>query len=140
MITFLPYESFHASAACLDHKRIWKQVLEANQILKILDGAPSRYENHPAVLMWEDYESALLMYRDAVVAEWVKRRLVDPPAILCLFTEAPMPPWLGDERVHRSHRSALLAKMPDHYGQFAWDVEPMDLSQNPFPYFWPVKR
>jgi hypothetical protein len=41
------------------------------------------------------------------------------------------PPWLGDERLHASHRSNLLRKDPEHYGQFEW-TEPDDL-----PYWWP---
>ncbi len=42
-----------------------------------------------------------------------------------------LPPWLGDERVHRSHRSALLRKDPDWYGRLFTDV-PADL-----PCYWP---
>jgi len=42
-----------------------------------------------------------------------------------------LPPWLGDEALHRSHRSALLRKDPEYYGRF-FD-EPLDL-----PYVWPA--
>ncbi|MBB6567572.1 hypothetical protein HPO96_06170 [Kribbella sandramycini] len=41
------------------------------------------------------------------------------------------PPWLGDDAVHRSHRSALLRKDPGYYAQY-FD-EPADL-----PYVWPA--
>jgi hypothetical protein len=43
-----------------------------------------------------------------------------------------VPPWLGDPDVHRSHRSALLRKDPDHYRALFTDV-PDDLA-----YVWPV--
>ena len=42
-----------------------------------------------------------------------------------------LPRWLGDKRLHRSHRSKLLAKDPLHYGRFFTDVPP-DVE-----YFWP---
>jgi hypothetical protein len=44
------------------------------------------------------------------------------------------PPWLGDEAFHASHRSNLLRKNPEWYGQFGW-TEPDDL-----PYVWPVGK
>ena len=43
-----------------------------------------------------------------------------------------LPPWLGTESLHASHRSNLLRKDPDWYGRFGW-TEPPDL-----PYIWPV--
>ncbi|HEX7304900.1 MAG TPA: cytoplasmic protein, partial [Lentzea sp.] len=42
-----------------------------------------------------------------------------------------LPPWIGDEAVHRSHRSSLVRKFPEHYRRFFPDV-PDDL-----PYVWP---
>ena len=46
--------------------------------------------------------------------------------------EILMPWWMGDPRLHDSHKSNLLRKYPEYYRQFGWDV-PEDL-----PYFWPV--
>lgn len=45
-----------------------------------------------------------------------------------------LPPWLGDEPFHRSHRSSLLRKDPAHYGPLFPGV-PDDLE-----YVWPVRR
>jgi len=42
-----------------------------------------------------------------------------------------LPPWLGEEAVHVSHRSSLLRKDPAHYRRF-FPTEPDDL-----PYVWP---
>jgi hypothetical protein len=44
-----------------------------------------------------------------------------------------LPPWLGDDELHRSHQSALVRKDPDHYRPLFPDV-PDDL-----PYVWPVR-
>jgi hypothetical protein len=42
-----------------------------------------------------------------------------------------LPPWLGREELHLSHRSALVRKDPDFYRPRIGDVPP-DL-----PYVWP---
>ena len=48
--------------------------------------------------------------------------------------EIVMPPWLGNEALHASHRSNLLRKDPGFYGRYGW-TEPADL-----PYVWPVRQ
>jgi hypothetical protein len=49
-----------------------------------------------------------------------------------LVAAGDVPPWLGDDAVHRSHRSALVRKDPEHYRPRFPDVPP-DL-----PYVWPA--
>ncbi len=44
-----------------------------------------------------------------------------------------LPPWLGDEAVHRSHQSALVRKDREHYAPLFPGV-PDDLA-----YVWPVR-
>lgn len=134
MQTFLPYQSFHRSARVLDTKRLGKQRLECLQILDTLKhGGP--WENHPAVLMWKGYRNALKVYMNVVLDEWEHVRGFRNDSfwfhdgVHALTTT--MPPWLGDEDFHASHRSNLLRKDPIHYGKFGWD-EPSDL-----PYVWP---
>lgn len=58
--------------------------------------------------------------------------IVRPRAQDGLARAGELPPWLGDEDFHRSHRSALLRKDPSHYKGFFPDV-PEDL-----PYEWPL--
>jgi hypothetical protein len=43
-----------------------------------------------------------------------------------------MPPWLGDNKFHSAHRSALLFKDFAYYSKFGWDESP-ELN-----YVWPV--
>jgi hypothetical protein len=47
------------------------------------------------------------------------------------FLAGELPPWLGDEALHLSHRSALFRKDPDFYRPLFGEV-PADL-----PYVWP---
>lgn len=141
MQTFLPYASFQHTAEVLDRQRLGKQRVETLQIVKCLAGdSPGRgWSNHPAVKMWSGYEPALARYGLVMIDEWVGRGYRDTCAgkIMAYFDAADMvdpamPPWIGDELVHASHRSNLLRKAPEHYGALGWN-EPSDL-----PYVWPV--
>jgi len=144
MQTFLPYPSFADSAAVLDYRRLGKQRVEAKQILIALGvsvgehagNAESRWRHHPAVRMWRGFERCLCNYAMVVCREWRDRGFND--TLLEQFEHAAdprpleIPRWLGHEAVHESHRSNLLRKNSDHYGQYGW-VTPCDL-----PYVWPV--
>ena len=61
MQTFLPYEIFSESALALDKKRCWKQVVEAKQIIEVLELYSHTGDeylpriNHPAVRMWDSW-------------------------------------------------------------------------------------
>lgn len=138
MQTFLPYPDFAASARCLDRQRLGKQRVEVLQILRALTGASSGWRNHPAVKMWRGHEAALAEYGLAICAEWTSRGYVDNCAARIADLagdEPPTPPtWLGDERLHASHRSNLMRKNSDHYGGLGW-TERDDL-----PYYWPAGR
>ena len=136
MQTFLPYSSFDLSAQCLDYKRLGKQRVEAKQIHNIVSGARSTggWLHHPAVLMWMGHVGALALYHDFMIDEWVARGYKNTmPHLWTGEDDFDMPAWLGDERVHESHRSNLLRKDPDHYGKYEW-AEADDL-----PYFWPTE-
>jgi len=147
MQTFLPYPDFKKSAKCLDWRRLGKQRVEAYQILRILCGVNegNGWVNHPAVRMWEGYEWALFDYICEICLEWIEVRgykdtiydkidLLPIPGDpnLAINLNLPMPPWFGDASFHASHRSNLLRKDPEWYGQFGW-TEPNDLA-----YVWPV--
>lgn len=148
MQTFLPYADFAASARALDDKRLGKQRVEVLQILRALHRPDYGWRNHPAVLMWRGYEAALGCYGVTICQEWCRRghadtcetkirdelREIGAPVVNCnRLARKALPPWLGDERVHASHRASLLRKDPDWYGErFTDDPE--------LPYFWPVRK
>jgi hypothetical protein len=140
MQTFMPYSDFGLSARVLDNKRLNKQRIEVLQLLNALLGVKkSAWINHPAAKMWKGYEGVLVAYGISVCLEWKLRGFKDTcqDKILVLFRrfklrESLLPPWLGEEDFHASHRSNLLRKDPKHYGQFGWK-EPNNL-----PYVWPV--
>jgi len=143
MQTFLPYANFHLSAECLDNKRLNKQIVEVQQILKALTDPNYGWQNHPAVKMWRGYEFQLCLYGMAMNEKYAFRfnRAVDYHKSGQYITSVyfnnhnwtdKRPPWLGDVAFHASHRSNLLRKDKDFYSQFGWK-EPDNL-----PYIWPI--
>ncbi|MEV0674955.1 MSMEG_6728 family protein [Actinosynnema sp. NPDC050436] len=150
MQTFLPSPDFVATARVLDHRRLGKQRVEAIQVLRGLLVPGYGWRHHPAVAMWAGYEEALVRYGLDVCAAWCAIGHADTCATTLradltaglgevevreqaeLAAAGELPPWLGDDHVHRSHRSALVRKDPAHYGPLFPDVPP-DLA-----YVWPA--
>ena len=136
MQTFLPSYDLAETAKVLDNKRLWKQVIECEQLFYSLTLPVYGWKYHPASVMWQGCEQALVEYgltialecSDRGVAAWKKvalfEQLFDPDQVV-------RPVWWGDPRVTASHRAALLAKMPEHYGQFGWAERPG------LNYYWP---
>lgn len=132
MQTFLPYQDFDLSAKVLDPSRLGNQVYREGKTL-ILGGWP----NHPASKMWLGYRVALAEYCLACLRELSLRgrhyqKHIDFFYAIRHSGDLVMPPWLGREDFHASHRSNLLRKNASWYGRFGW-TEPNDL-----PYIWPI--
>jgi hypothetical protein len=150
--TFVPYADFARCAQVLDDRRLGKQRVEVLQLIRATTWPDYGWRHHPAALMWKGYEEALGAYGIAICAEWCRRGKQDTcdvkiradlttagiPKVRTqrqLQRAKRLPPWWGDEAVHRSHRSSLLRKDPEHYGpQFEPDL-PDDLD-----YVWPVRK
>ncbi|GAA1615064.1 MSMEG_6728 family protein [Nonomuraea maheshkhaliensis] len=150
MQTFLPFPDFAASAAVLDPLRLGKQRVETLQILRALTVPGYGWRHHPVVKMWAGYEEALVRYGLEMCRHWCSLGRADTCANtmtteLALLRGTPvvraqaelaaageLPPWLGDEKLHLSHRSALLRKDPGFYRPVFGDDDPDDLD-----YVWP---
>ena len=134
MQTFLPYADFKKSVEVLDYKRLGKQRVETFQVLNILLGRTDTkgWVNHPVTVMWRGYESALQKYQNYTIAEWIKRGYKNNMTFENILLEVKMPPWFGDERLHKSHRSNLLRKDWEYYSPF-FNEDPT------LPYFWPIQ-
>jgi hypothetical protein len=139
MQTFLPYESFSASATVLDRQRLGKQRVENLQILKALLDPEYGWQNHPAVKMWRGYESALIEYQRAICAKWTNRgyrdSCLEKSLALGITGDVVLPPWLGNEQLHLSHRSNLLRKDPGFYGPKFENSLRQDVE-----YYWPTEE
>ncbi len=131
MQTFLPYKDFTLSAQCLDYRRLGKQRVEALQIFNALEGIPTKsgkqytgWLNHPAVTMWRGYEEALLLYKNKMIEEWILRGYNNTMEMIGVSDDVEMPHWLGNEKLHASHRSNLLRKDFEFYSQYGWRETP----------------
>jgi hypothetical protein len=147
--TFLPYADFERSARALDAKRLGKQRVECIQVLRGLTVPTYGWRHHPAVKMWRGHEEALGRYSFTCCEVWGELGFGDTCAATIgselaahgvervrtqdqLAEAGALPPWLGDDEFHLSHRSALVRKDPNFYGPRFPGV-PVDL-----PYVWPV--
>ena len=135
MQTFLPYNTYAESARCLDPSRLGNQAYRECKTL--VNGG---WRNHPASKMWRGYERELCLYALACLTELMVRGRYYPTHIeffknkMKMFADRGKPAWLGDERLHASHRSNLLRKNKEYYSQFGWK-EPDNLE-----YYWPIER
>jgi hypothetical protein len=149
MQTFLPVADFEDGARLLDSPRLGKQRVETLQILRALELPDYGWASHPAVRMWRGRTPALVAYGLAMVRVWRERGFADTTETLIgefapevvgvaqadLAAAGLLPSWVGDEALHRSHRSNLLAKDQDFYRPRLTErfgPEPDDL-----PYVWP---
>lgn len=136
MQTFLPYPDFKKSAECLDNKRLNRQIMEAKIMYDIIieNRTSGGWVNHPATKMWRGYPKALAMYLNACIDEWKRRGKSHSYQKIVIDNEndVEMPPWLGNEEFHASHRSNLLRKDAFYYETFGWTEGPG------LPYVWPV--
>lgn len=140
MQTFMPFESYAASAACLDDKRLGKQRVEAFQIVKALRGDyndSGAWVNHPATKMWQGHIAELCRYGMVMCWEWTNRgfddSLVTQFVNLCQEyankEQTVRPWWIDDQLLLMTHRSNLVRKAPEFY---SFNVP------NNMPYVWPL--
>ena len=99
------------------------------------------YYYHPAVQMWKNHEHELIIYTGYIITEWILRGYKDTcydklSTLACEFKNVlsiyNKPDWLGNEKLHSSHRAALLFKNFEWYRQFNWFENPK------IDYYWPI--
>lgn len=146
MQTFLPYPEYRKSMIVLDGSRLRKQAVECKQILMVHLGQTDAYANHPAVLMWTGYVPSLFAYMKTCMVEIERRGFSHELLTKWCNTEHDKnvgpglwdqtPPWLGDDDLHRSHRSNLLRKdfalYSERFSKHGEKLDPPDLT-----YIWP---
>jgi hypothetical protein len=116
MQVFLPYPDTTKSLFCLNKQRLNKQAVEARQLISILEQNNPRaaWYNHPACIMFRDdlpflinyYNSCLYLGSTVHGIRFSKLTLLEN-------SESRLPSWLGDDRLHQSHRANLWRKAYD---------------------------
>lgn len=127
----MPYPNIIKSVMCLDYRRLGKQRVEAMQIYNQITTGKGGFPYHPINNMWKDNHNALAYYHNVCISEWVRRGYNNTMEKIDFSFYNPkgdfLPDWLGDDRLHASHRSNLIRKDPTHYGQYNW-TEPNNLA------------
>ena len=62
--------SIFETCQALDKKRLWKQILEARQIIDILLGKTQAWKNHPVAKMYKNDLEWLLLYLAVFEEYW----------------------------------------------------------------------
>jgi len=141
IIVWLPYPNLRLSAHVLDSQNLGSQVGQCLRILTMIAGhrEGGRDKFHRTTLSWWHFPEALALYTEYAMIELSSRghssSLPSPrhPEGLKLYdfpkswgTDSPvMPDWIGIERIHASHRAALLRRDRAWYSQFAWHETPV---------------
>lgn len=116
MQVFVPYPSPIDVAKCLDKRRLRKQIIECDQILKAIYGQSEAWKNHPVVKMYsrhrewlESYTLCLKYYEfgdeDAAQDENARAFMFRPKFLTKDFCD--------------QHKRRLFTKAPELYPQFA---------------------
>lgn len=125
MQTFLPHDSFHASAQVLDRQRLGKQRVECLQILNaIIYPTTKGWVNHPCTKMWRATPSALLSYTVIVCQEWTRRGYKDTVKQKVLDLAVENPHVFTDLECIQTVRNTQEVIGPDGHvtGIFALDI------------------
>lgn len=146
MQTWLPFESFHASARALRTQELGRQRVDAKQLLIALlfPERKSMWRHHPAARMWRGYETQLNLYYMAVVAEWRRRRHKHTMELGSelhrrvgkLYANHPW--WLGQPMFHDAQQGALIRRNSVY--QTRLPESNIFVEHTNTPVLWPVLR
>lgn len=128
MHTWFPEDSVNGSVNCLDVDLLKQQVYDCTDILTRLE--LTRQEKHVLLAMWRGFAPFLGMF-GATCAERCVTLDLDMSRHTDRFAEVlsqgvTVPPWMGCEDLHSSHRAQLLLRgerleirrrMKQHYQQ-----------------------
>lgn len=136
-ITLMPYIGFFKSVQSLDDARASRQRQDALKILKGLMSDPA-VPYHISQAGWSGYEYTLGVYGMSACSNWQQKRGHRDNLAFQIHQilegvphDLDMPPWMGDLNIHRSHRSYLIRRLPEHYLP-SWPNTPENM-----PILWP---
>lgn len=99
-----------------DRRRMNKQVIEASQIIKSIDGLSKSWKNHPVCLMYREHRDWLYNYMCCM--DCYLKGLYDYAKDWSSKADTIRPSFITDELCIQ-HRRRLYAKSPELYPQFA---------------------
>jgi hypothetical protein len=135
--TFLVCSDFRKSAERLADKHLFKQAVEAKQIINIYEQGKKGFSNHPAAVQWKGHLDALKLYFNCHLEEINRRGKWDTEMKSFAIPDESsivLPWWVKCPHVWYSHSAALYSKQDWNYSHLSY---PAFYKQ--FGYFWPSK-
>lgn len=135
--TFILCSDFSESASLLDDKRLFKQCVEARQIISILEESnlsKKGFSNHPATKQWIGYLDGLKYYFNCHLDEVFRRGRwnVKVMKIYPIPQTFDLPWFVISKPFHFSHRASLFRKNPEYYKDLTFPAEYLNHG-----YIWP---
>ena len=109
--------SIFETCQALDKRRLWKQILEARQIIDILLGKTQAWKNHPVAKMYKDDLEWLLLYLAVFEEYW--RGDLEAAEIISNGAEEIKPIFLYDDSYLKNMKKRLFTKDNSFYSQWA---------------------
>lgn len=134
--TFLLSANFGESAQLLDNQRLFKQCVEAKQIIEVLSQTEETkgFSNHPATKQWKGYVNALKAYYNAHLNEVYKRKCRKTTMKYYFVMRGYDLPWFVQcIQFHNTHRASLFYKNPHYYAKLTFPEE-----YKQYGYMWPT--
>ena len=116
----------YETARALDPKRLWKQILETDQIIAALEGNAA-WSNHPVVLMYKNHIDFLKIYR--TVLGLYRSGNLEEAQNLSNTAELLKPDFLGPYLYDQMKRR-LYTKNKNYYNQWS------DLGESDINYYY----
>jgi hypothetical protein len=128
MQVFMPFNDIFWSISVLDKKRLWKQALEAREVIEILCGKDSKWVHHPVVYMYSGYIDFLCTYFNMCLEQCeirgIKHKLQPYSIDYSRWgpkREIRIPRWMGYIPFHDSHLYNLVRKA--YSNEKSWNLE-----------------
>lgn len=145
MVTLMPHIKSLTSARSFSDIDLRTEVAHAEAVLRLIEKRPAPSEEIPWLTysMWYGYEYPLCLHGLTLANVLVGERHIAaeevPGAYMAKVglaieqtgaNDRTVPPWVGDENVHRSHRSQLIMRSPLY--AITWPSTPPRM-----PILWP---
>lgn len=114
------------TAQALDSRRLWKQILEVDQIIAALEGNVA-WSNHPVVLMYRDHIDYLKLYKESL--SLYRNGDLDGAMKLSESAELVKPDFLGP-LLYNQMKRRLYTKDKIYYSQWS------DLGESDINYYY----
>lgn len=135
MQIFITSRKAEECAQNLDTKRLFKQIIEAHQVLDIISGSYEKkgWQNHPIVAQWKPYRDFLIVLINAFIKEMKTRKTKKGKPYNLQndkFNEiktdtlaVERPPFMDDEQILSNHRANLIRKCRENPVYSPWYIE-----------------